>query len=486
MAVPTSPPPVSFASPVFLWYFMPAVLVALWAAPKRWRNGVVAVASLLFYTWGAGEFVLMLLACVAVNYAAGLLIGEPGQGRPESRRRALLAAVVVFDLSVLVVWKYGSFGLNQIADVANAFGADFAAVTAIALPIGISFFTFHNISYVVDVYRGVRAPQTKPLQFLTYIVMFPQLVAGPIVRYHEIADQLPADRPRDRLEDFAAGFPRFAFGLFKKVVIADSIAPIADSAFALPGGEVTTAAAWVGTFAFTLQIYFDFSGYTDMAIGLGRMLGFQLPENFNRPYSAVSITDFWRRWHMSLSRWFRDYLYIPLGGNRGSAASTYRNLITVFLLVGLWHGASWTFILWGAYHGALLTLERASGWRDGALGPVALRRAIAFVLVTIGWVPFRAADLHQTGVFLQAMFVPDLGGLPASISEAATNRATLTLVLAAAVVLLPRAWVTGRYLEEARSQVAFGARVAVSAIGAPYAAVLVAAGTFSPFLYYQF
>ncbi len=304
---------VSFASPVFLWYFMPAVLVALWLAPKRARNVVVAAASLLFYTWGAGEFVLMLLACVAVNFAAGRLIGEPGQGRPQHQRRLLLAAVVVFDLSVLVVWKYGSFGLNQVADVANAFGADFGAVAAIALPIGISFFTFHNISYVVDVYRGVRAPQTKPLQFLTYIVMFPQLVAGPIVRYHEIADQLPADQPRDRMEDFAAGFPRFALGLFKKVVIADSIAPIADSAFALPDGGVTTTAAWLGTFAFTLQIYFDFSGYSDMAIGLGKMLGFRLPENFNRPYSAVSITDFWRRWHMSLSRWFRDYLYIPLG-----------------------------------------------------------------------------------------------------------------------------------------------------------------------------
>jgi alginate O-acetyltransferase complex protein AlgI len=477
---------VSFASPVFLWYFMPAVLVALWVAPKRARNAVVSVASVLFYAWGAGEFVLMLLACVAVNYVAGRLIGVPGGDRSERSRRIILAATIAFDLSVLVVWKYGSFGLNQIADVANAFGADFGAVTAIALPIGISFFTFHNISYVVDVYRGVKAPQRGALEFLTYIVMFPQLVAGPIVRYHEIADQLPADRPRDRLEDFADGFPRFALGLFKKVVIADSIAPIADSAFALPGGELTTTAAWLGAFAFTLQIYFDFSGYSDMAIGLGKMLGFRLPENFNRPYSAVSITDFWRRWHMSLSRWFRDYLYIPLGGNRGSAASTYRNLFIVFLLVGFWHGAAWTFVLWGAYHGALLTLERATGWRDAAAGSAALRRALAFVLVMVGWVPFRATDLHQVGEFLQAMFLPDGSGLPAPVTEAATNQATVTLILAATVVLLPRAWVTGRYLDEARSRFALGARVAVSAIAAPYAAILVAAGTFSPFLYYQF
>jgi len=478
---------VSFASPVFLWYFMPAVLVALWIAPRRARNLVVSIASLLFYAWGAGEFVLMLLACVAVNYTAGRLIGEPGEANPQRRRQLILAAAIVFDLSVLVVWKYGSFGLNQIADVANAFGADLGAVAAIALPIGISFFTFHNISYVVDVYRGVRAPQKQPLQFLTYIVMFPQLVAGPIVRYHEIADQLPADRPRDRVQDFADGFPRFALGLFKKVVIADSIAPIADSAFALPGGELTTTAAWVGALAFTLQIYFDFSGYSDMAIGLGKMIGFRLPENFNRPYSSVSITDFWRRWHMSLSRWFRDYLYIPLGGNRGTAAQTYLNLITVFLLVGLWHGASWTFIVWGAYHGTLLVIERATGWRnipDDRMQP--LRRAVAFLLVVIGWVPFRSADLSQAGDFLKAMFSFDFGPMPDEIALAATNQATVMMILAALVVLVPRDWVTGRWLDEARSRLATGMRFAVSGVAAPYAALLVAAGTFSPFLYYQF
>ncbi len=477
----------SFASPVFLWYFMPAVLVGLWLAPRRARNGIVSAASLLFYAWGAGEFVLMLLACVAVNYAAGLTIGAAEAESDQRRRRIVLAAAVGFDLSVLVVWKYGSFGLSQVADVANAFGADLGAVAAIALPIGISFFTFHNISYVVDVYRGERPAQRSFLNFLTYIVMFPQLVAGPIVRYKEIDDQLPADRPRDRVDDFAAGFPRFAFGLFKKVVIADTIAPIADSVYALPAGEVTTAAAWIGALAFALQIYFDFSGYSDMAIGLGRMLGFRLPENFNRPYSAVSITDFWRRWHMSLSRWFRDYLYIPLGGNRGSEVSTYRNLFVVFLLVGFWHGAAWTFVIWGAYHGALLTIERATGWRELPDERFEVpRRAVAFLLVLVGWVPFRAADLSQGGTILKAMFVPDLSALPSSLSVAVTNQATVTLVAAALVVLMPRGWVTGRYLEEARSRLALGARVAVSGVAAPYAAILVAAGTFSPFLYYQF
>jgi alginate O-acetyltransferase complex protein AlgI len=371
--------------------------------------------------------------------------------------------------------------------VADAFGADLGTVASIALPIGISFFTFHNISYVVDVYRGERPPQPRFLSFLTYIVMFPQLVAGPIVRYKEIDDQLPANRPRSRLDDFTAGFPRFALGLFKKVVVADSIAPMADSVFNLPASEVTTPAAWIGATAFALQIYFDFSGYSDMAIGLGRMLGFRLPENFNRPYSAVSMTDFWRRWHMSLSRWFRDYLYIPLGGSRGSAGETYRNLFIVFFLVGLWHGAEWTFIVWGLYHGVLLATERATGLRrlpDGRLQ--ALRRAATLVLVTIGWVPFRAEDMGQAGDVLGAMFAFDFAALPVAVDAAATNRATFVFALAALVFLLPRDFVAGRFLDFARSRVAYGARLVVASVGALVAGVLVATGSFSPFLYYQF
>ena len=344
---------------------------------------------------------------------------------------------------------------------------------SIALPIGISFFTFHNISYIVDVYRGKSEPQRSPLQFLTYIVMFPQLVAGPIVRYHEIKDQLRPDRPRDRGADFAAGFPRFAYGLFKKVAVADSIAPIADSVFALPSDQLTTPTAWLGALAYTLQIYFDFSGYTDMAIGLGTMLGFRLPENFNRPYSAVSITDFWRRWHMSLSRWFRDYLYVPLGGNRGSTAQTYRNLLIVFFLTGLWHGAAWTFILWGLYHGSFLVLERATGLRtlpaERLMWP---RRALTFVIVLIGWVPFRAHSIDRAGAIVGKMFAFDFSEAPVTVSAATTRQAVVALVLAALVVLMPRSFVTGRYLDLARSPLAGTARVAVSVLKAEQASGL--------------
>jgi alginate O-acetyltransferase complex protein AlgI len=478
---------VSFASPVFLWYFMPAMLVAYWLLPHTWRNGLVAVVSLLFYTWGAGPYTFLLLSAIVVNYAAGLLIDSERFAERPGARRATLIAAVVWDLGILGIWKYAGFASRQVDALSGALGLGSSPIVDLALPIGISFFTFHHISYVVDVYRRSRKAQRSIVQFVTYIAMFPQLVAGPIVRYHEIADQL-AETRRDRLDDFAAGFPRFALGLAKKVVVADTIAPVADAAFATSGGDMTTATAWLGALAYTIQLYFDFSGYSDMAIGLGVMLGFRLPENFDRPYSAVSITDFWRRWHMSLSRWFRDYVYIPLGGNRAGAATTYRNLLIIFVLTGFWHGANWTFLVWGLYHGALLVGERLTGLgRVTATGPALVaRRAATFLLVVVGWVFFRAPDLGRALTMLRAMVVPSGTGLPEAVEAALTDQRTLVLGLALLVVLLPSSFVLGRVVEESQGRFAVAARVAVSAVAAPYAAVLVAAGTFSPFLYYQF
>jgi alginate O-acetyltransferase complex protein AlgI len=476
----------SFASPIFLWYFMPAVLLALWMAPRGWRNGIVAGFSLLFYVWGAKTFVFLLLGCIAFNYLAGLRVEPERAGASDRSRRRWLAATVAFDVGILAIWKYGTFAQQQFHALASDFGADTGSVLRIALPIGISFFTFHHLSYVIDVFRGSRPAQRHPLQFVTYIAMFPQLIAGPIVRYHEIADQL-GERRTDRLGDFAAGFPRFAHGLAKKVIVADSIAPVADSVFSLSAHQLTTPAAWLGALAYTLQIYFDFSGYSDMAIGLGRMLGFRLPENFARPYSAVSITDFWRRWHMSLSRWFRDYLYIPLGGNRGTARRTYLNLYIVFALTGLWHGANWTFLVWGLYHGSWLAFERATRYREWPDERLRLpRRALTFLLVVVGWVPFRAHDLHAAGSMLKAMFVPHFGALPQAVAAAANSQRTLTYALAALVVLIPARFVFGRFVEFASGGLASLARVGVAAVAAPYAAILVAAGTYSPFLYFRF
>ncbi len=476
----------SFASPMFLWYFMPAVLAAVLIAPRKWRNGVVAAASLVFYAVGAGPTTLLLLACMLVNYVMGPAL-EPDEWDLEpQRRRWLLIAVIGFDLAVLLVWKYAGFASAQAAALASVTGLDLPTVS-LALPIGISFYTFHHISYVVDVYRGDRRALRDKVSFIAYIAMFPQLVAGPIVRYREIADQLTQTRSH-RLDDIAAGFPRFALGLSKKVIIADSLAPVVDACFATPADQMTTATAWLGAIGYTLQLYFDFSGYSDMAIGLGRMLGFRLPENFARPYSSASITEFWRRWHMSLSRWFRDYVYIPLGGSRHGARRTYRNLWIVFALVGFWHGANWTFLFWGLYHGTALVIERRRGWAVAPVEPQLrwARRALTLLVVIFGWVLFRSPDLSTALVFLRHMVILDLGGLPDVVAASLTNQRLAILLGAALVFVLPAEPVTGRYLESVRSRPAAMLRVGVMTLGLFYAALLVATGTFSPFLYYRF
>lgn len=473
----------SFAAPMFLWYFLPLVLVVSWVTPGRWRNAVLAVFSIAFYAIGGKQFVFLLLAMMAVNYVAGLAVGHHRERDPR-RAKAVMIGAVCADLAVLAIWKYAGFATQTIDSIAGAFGGD-TPVATLALPIGISFFTFHHLSYVIDVHRGVRPPMRNPLTFAVYIALFPQLIAGPIVRYHEIADQL-RHQQHDRMADFAEGFPRFAWGLFKKVVIADALAPLADAGFAAQ--DPSTATAWLGALAYTGQIYFDFSGYSDMAIGLARMFGLRLPENFNRPYSAVSITDFWRRWHMSLSRWFRDYLYIPLGGNRGGTAKTYRNLVIVFLATGLWHGAAWTFILWGAYHGAILIIERATGL-GGATRMVVLRRAVTFLLVVVGWVLFRAETLPDAGQMLQAMFVPVSGnGLDADVALLLTPQRWLLLAVVLASVFVSGRWVTGKVIDgvDGASARARSLTRATALVLSPYAALAAVAGTFSPFLYFQF
>ncbi|MFE9743867.1 MBOAT family O-acyltransferase [Saccharothrix saharensis] len=472
----------SFASPLFLWFFLPVVLATVLVTPRNWRNGVVAVASLLFYVSGAGGTTVLLLICMVGNFLAGRRL-EPGA--PGDRRLVLVGAIAL-NLAVLVVWKYAGFATEQLHDIAAVVGADLPVVE-LALPIGISFYTFHHISYVVDVYRGERPALREPVAFVTYIAMFPQLVAGPIVRFREIADQLPQPRMH-RWDDIAAGFPRFALGLCKKVIIADSIAPLVDACFATPADEMTTSIAWLGAIGYTLQLYFDFSGYSDMAIGLGRMLGFRLPENFARPYSSVTVTEFWRRWHMSLSRWFRDYVYIPLGGNRGGVWQTYRNLSIVFVLTGFWHGANWTFLVWGLFHGGLLVLERRFGWDSAPAGTRAriARRVLTMLLVVIGWVFFRSADLGTAFTIIGHLLLPDFSGLTETVAAAATNQRIVLLVLALTIVVMPNHPVSGPYLEASRDKIATAARISLMTIGVGYAAILVASGTFSPFLYYQF
>ncbi|MTD14124.1 MBOAT family protein [Nakamurella sp. YIM 132087] len=478
----------SFVAPVFLWFFMPTVLVLYLVLPRHWRNGLISIASLFFYTWGAGPYIWLLLACMVLNFTAGIVIDSDKLADQQRRRKTLLILTLIADVAILGIWKYAGFLSQQVNSLSESLGLGSTAIISLALPIGISFFTFHHMSYVIDVYRHSRRAQKSPVQFVTYIGMFPQLIAGPIVRYHEISAQL-ADTDRDRLADISRGFSRFALGLSKKVIIADSVAVIADGAFATSNGDLTTTTAWIGALAYTVQIYFDFSGYSDMAIGLGLMFGFRLPENFNRPYSANSITDFWRRWHMSLSRWFRDYVYIPLGGNRKGPIRTYVNLSIIFLLTGFWHGAAWTFVVWGAYHGLLMVIERLTGL--GTRDPKSvvedvIRRVVTMLLVIVGWVFFRAVDMDQAWAFLRAMFWPVSGGRSDALIAATTNQGLVMLVIGLLVVMMPASVVMGRVIEDYKSRPAAVFRYVVLFVLAPYAAISAAAGTFSPFLYFQF
>ncbi len=475
-----------FSSIEFLIFFLPASIGLYFAVPRGARNAVLLLASFVFYLWGSGALVLVLVLSIVLNHAFGAVVAR-ARASGDGRLRAIgIAGAVISNVAILGYFKYANFIVDQFNDVGAMAGLGTIAWDGVILPIGISFYTFQAMSYVFDVARGTAQPARRFLDFALYVTMFPQLVAGPIVRYATIAGEL-VER-RTRFDDFAEGAQRFALGLVKKVVVADSVAPIADAAFATSGGDLTFSGAWIGLVAYTIQIYFDFSGYSDMAIGLGRVLGFHFPENFDRPYSAHSITEFWRRWHMSLSSWFRDYLYIPLGGNRGGALRTYANLWIVFLVTGLWHGAAWTFVLWGAWHGFLLVVERATGWRERtvtSLPAVMGVRALTLLLVMAGWVVFRAPDLGSALGYYAALATPDFIGLPDEVARAATHRATTVLALAALVFALPRAFrMPDLLLREGIPGVA--SRVAVVGAGYLYALTLVIAGAFTSFIYFQF
>jgi alginate O-acetyltransferase complex protein AlgI len=476
-----------FSSIEFLWFFMPVVLALYALVPPRWRNALLASVSIVFYAWGAHSIVVVFLASILLNYLAGRAIGRfKARGREDAARRAMWAAIVV-NLLVLFTWKYTVFAVDQLNGLIGIFGdSETIPLPSILLPIGISFFTFHGISYVVDVTRESAAPMRNIADYTQYMAFFPQLIAGPIVRYHQIDHQIRNPPPRrERLDDIAEGFPRFALGLSKKVLVADQVAPIADAAFSDPSG-LTFTGAWIGALAYTVQIYFDFSGYSDMAIGLARMFGFRFPENFDRPYSAVSMTDFWRRWHITLSRWFRDYVYIPLGGSRVSQAITLRNLMIIFLLVGAWHGAAWPFVLWGVCNGLLLVFERSTGIArlpDARLA--AVRRFATFGLVVFGWVLFRSTSLGDAADVYAAMLSPSGGALPDALDEALATPALLALGFGLASALTPRGLVIGRVLQGRWEGGPLAARIAVLAL-LPFAAITVAAGSFSPFLYFQF
>lgn len=381
-----------FSSAIFLFAFLPAVLILYFLVGKKLKNWVLLLASLFFYAWGEPVNVLVMIASILVNYAGCLWMVKT------ERKKPVLILLLLLNLGTLFYFKYLNFAVETWTAVT---GQD-PGLRKVALPIGISFFTFQIMSYVIDVYRGKVEAQKNLVSLGLYISLFPQLIAGPIVRYADIEREI---RTRTvTVDKVYEGFRRFAIGFAKKVIIADQLGALADTVFA--GSYPSVWGHWIGILAYTLQIYYDFSGYSDMAIGLGKCFGFTFLENFNYPYISRSIREFWRRWHMSLSGWFRDYLYIPLGGNRKGPARTYLNLLIVFFVTGLWHGASFNFIVWGLYYGLFLIIERIGFGKLLDKAPRILRHVYTLLIVIVGWVFFRADTLGDALVYLQHMFVP--------------------------------------------------------------------------------
>ncbi len=387
-----------FTSHIFVFYFLPAVLLIYYVVPRR-RNLFLLAASYVFYGWWDPWFAALMLLATAVNYACGRVIAASGE-RPRRARAALVVSVAA-SLGLLGFFKYAVFTQENLSDLLTCLGAEMFEIYRITLPIGISFYIFQSLSYTVDVYRGDAPPVRSFTDFACFVALFPQLIAGPIVRYNTVAEQLVA-RPHT-LDRFASGTALFILGFAKKIMLANPMGNLADASFAADSPAALDA--WFGVTAYAFQIYFDFAGYSDMAVGLGRMFGFEFLRNFDAPYRAESITDFWRRWHISLSTFLRDYLYIPLGGNRLGPRRTYVNLTIVMLLGGLWHGANWTFVLWGAFHGIMLAFERARGKRTVYAGlPKPIRVGLTFVLVLFSWVLFRSATLDDALHYFAAMF----------------------------------------------------------------------------------
>ncbi len=469
-----------FPSATFIWLFLPAVLLLhtpLLRVSLTAANSFLVVASLIFYWWGSEELVLLLAISVIIDYLAADLASIARQRGRMRIVRGCVATSVIANVGLLGWFKYAGFLAESINDVSSRLGGGSVAVPSVILPIGISFFTFQSMSYTFDVAAGRIEPIGDPLRLLLYVSLFPQLIAGPIVRARDIRAEL-AHRTV-RVEQLTEGFSRFVWGLAKKMLIADSVAPLVEAAYE---AEPTMASAWIAAVGFAVQIYFDFSGYSDMAIGLGKMLGFTFPENFDRPYAAATITDFWRRWHITLSTWFRDYLYIPLGGNRGSKLVTYRNLIIVFLVTGVWHGAAWTFVVWGMWHGAALLIERRAGIQAHHTHPL-LRVWTGFVVLG-GWVLFNATDLTTASSIFAAALTPSLE-VPSTVADAFTPLAAIALVGGAVISVLP-----GRFrpvnLLPVRSAQGEAIRLALYCGALPLVTVRVLSDAYTPFLYFQF
>lgn len=457
-----------FSSLFFLFVFLPAVLLLYSISPRRLKNAILLAASLIFYAWGEPVYIALMLLSTAADYGFGLLLEHPKLG--QARRKAVLIASITVNLAVLGFFKYADF---LIGNLNGLLGTDIP-MTELPLPIGVSFYTFQSMSYIIDVYRREAKAQRSWIDFAAFVALFPQLVAGPIVRYNTIAEEL-----RHRIvnnEMFAEGVRRFTVGLAKKVLLANNIGLVWNSISAEHAASLPALTAWIGIIAFAFQIYFDFSGYSDMAIGLGLMFGFRFNENFNKPYTAQSVTDFWRRWHISLGTWFREYVYIPLGGNRRGFAVQLRNIMIVWSLTGIWHGASWNFLLWGIYFAVILIMEkwfllellqRLPGW---------VRHSYALLLILFGWVFFAIEELPNIGGYFAAMLGAN--------GESLFDRHSLYLLYTNAVLLV--VLVAASLKKPKRAIIPPGAALVWHGLLFLMSIAYLVDATFNPFLYFRF
>ena len=464
-----------FSSILFMFVYLPVVLAVYYIIPQRARNFWLFTVNLLFYGWGEPVYILLMMLSITINYLAGLLIEKYKEQREKAR--LVLTVNVVINLGLLVFFKY--FGL--LVSTLTPIIPPLSALSHIRpkLPIGISFYTFQTMSYPIDLYRGDSDVQRDYISFGTFVALFPQLIAGPIVRYKDVASQLGFRS--GSIEQFASGIRRFTVGLGKKVLLANNLGSLWDIYAATPSSELTALGAWLGIAAFSLQIYFDFSGYSDMAIGLGRMLGFEFLENFNYPYISKSITEFWRRWHMSLGTWFRDYLYIPLGGNRCSFPRQMFNIMVVWAATGIWHGANWTFLLWGIYYGILLIIEKQFLLRRLEKAPAIVSRVYVMLLTALGWVMFQLNSISECTAYIRAMFGFGAGALsPADLYHLRSYALMLVIGAVASTELGTKFY---NSLSEPTRAVLAPALITLTLLGST--AYLVAS-TYNPFLYFIF
>ena len=465
-----------FSTPIFMFYFLVLTLFLYYIVPRRGRNVVLLASSLFFYWWGERAYVSIMFLSTAIDYTHGLLVERCKSRGNDRGARMAVASSIIFNLALLCFFKYWDF----IAGSLQSVGLAFMPVLDVHLPIGISFYTFQTMSYTIDVYRGDARAQRNILNFGTFVTLFPQLIAGPIIKYKDLGDQI--DRRDYSADKFSSGVQIFMVGLAKKLLIANNVGMLWDSYKAMAPAELTVAGAWLGVLAFTFQIYFDFSGYSDMAVGLGRMLGFEFLPNFNYPYISKSITEFWRRWHISLSTWFREYLYIPLGGNRRGKGRQVFNLLVVWAATGIWHGANWTFLFWGLYFFVLLMVEKFLLLKPLKKAPAIVGHVYTLFLVMVSWAIFAIEDLGHLASYLRVMF--GLGGVPLADGTFGYYLTSFLPVLCvAAVASTPLGRAIYRNMGTRAQQAVCTVLVAA---GLLVCTAYLVAGTYNPFLYFNF